>query len=128
LTVAPDPEPRGTTTQRLEPARKVFRPEFRQRLPGEVRAYGVFTGVECTPTGIVLEVRVPGSTLRARSPKFDEVEFISYQPKPPAPISCGPRTPPEEVYVTWRPAAAGDGSHATAVAVELLPEGFVPEP
>jgi hypothetical protein len=128
LAGAPDPTHVGATAQRLQTARKVFRPEFRQTLPGEIRAYGLFTRVECTPTGIVLEVRVPGSTLRARSPKFDDVEFISYQQKPSTSISCGARTPAEEVYVTWRPAAGGGGNHDIAVAVELLPEGFVPEP
>ncbi len=128
LTRAPDPARPGSTQERVESAPRVFKPVFRKPLPGEVRAYGLFTRVECTAAGIVLEVRIPGSTVRARTAAFADVDFISYQQKPSASISCGPRTPPEGVYLTWRPTDAAGGDPKTAVAMELLPDGFVPEP
>jgi tetratricopeptide (TPR) repeat protein len=118
----------GLTGQRLESKPGGSIPVFRKTLPGEVRGYGVFTRVDCTPTGIVIEVRVPGATIRAHTATFADVDFLSYQQKQSASISCGPRTPPEEVYLTWRPGDVGGGDKQTAVAVELLPDGFVPQP
>jgi hypothetical protein len=99
---------------------------------GEQRSYGLLEQVECTPTGIVLHLRATGSVITARAKRFDDVELITYrQTQQPSTINCGLRPAPEEVYLTWRPATAADGVTAgepIAVAIELLPEGFVPRP
>jgi hypothetical protein len=96
-------------------------PLFREVLPGETRVEAVFERVECPREGIILHVRVGERTLRYTAPSFDDIEFLTYRDVPPAPISCGPRTPADRVYLTWR---AGAGPHALdgiVVAVELLP-------
>jgi tetratricopeptide (TPR) repeat protein len=119
-------------TSEPPPARRPasgFRPVFRTIEPGETRTYGLFTAVECTPQQVVIRVRTTGQTLDLRAPRFDAVDFISYRATAPATISCGPRQPPEEVYVTWRPDATPAGNQqGVAIAIELLPEGFVPVP
>jgi len=44
-------------------------------------------------------------------------------------VACGPRVPPDAVYLTWRMAKAPAGQPAvvgTAVSVEFVPLGYVP--
>ena len=63
----------------------------------------------------------------AAAPTFDAVEFISYRTDLEGQIPCGPRAAPQAVYLTWSPSStAGDGIIGTAVAIEFLPDGFVP--
>jgi tetratricopeptide (TPR) repeat protein len=110
--------------------RNMFRPDFRPRGAGEERSYGVLERIECSAAGLVFRLRTLDSVLELNAARFDNVQFITYrQNAPPAAISCGPLTPPEEVYLTWRMDAesAGGAQVKIAVAVELLPEGFVPE-
>jgi hypothetical protein len=76
----------------------------------------------------VLHVRAAGQTLLLRAPRFDAIDFISYRTTTPGTISCGARRPPEDVYVTWRRDPATSSQQGIAVAVELLPDGFVPAP
>ena len=64
-------------------------------------------------------------TLAVSAARFDAIDFVSYRRESPARVNCGPQTPPREVFVTWRPARAAN-QLGTAVAVELLPEGYVP--
>jgi Tfp pilus assembly protein PilF len=104
-------------------------PALREVQPGETRTYGLLTEIECQQQQLVLHVRVPGEALLLRAPRFDAVDFISYRSTTPGRIACGPRRPAEDVYVTWRPGEASvpSGTSAgTAVAVELLPDGYVP--
>ncbi|HVH55101.1 MAG TPA: hypothetical protein VM791_02520, partial [Vicinamibacterales bacterium] len=51
---------------------------------------------------------------------MDAVEFLTYQSDQTGVIQCGARTPPEKVYVTWRPATNAPGFDGIAVAVEFL--------
>jgi Flp pilus assembly protein TadD len=121
----------ATTPDSVQTALLVYKPDFRERQAGETRTYGVFIGVECMPGQVVLQIRVPGATFRVRAARFADVVFTSYRQVPVPPVVCGDRTPPEEVYVTWKRGNGSDGTAgelATAVAVELLPDGFIPEP
>ena len=63
-----------------------------------------------------------------KAARFEAIDFISYRSTTPGTISCGPRRPAEDVYVTWRrdEVAAPSGTQGIVVAVELLPDGFVP--
>jgi tetratricopeptide (TPR) repeat protein len=104
-----------------------FTPTFRQIGPGENRAHGVFEAVECGKDGVTFVVRTPDAVLRARAPRMSDVHFVSYRRLSSTTVNCGQQRPPVAVYLTWRvngeAAAAGE---RTAVAIELLPEGFVP--
>jgi tetratricopeptide (TPR) repeat protein len=108
----------------LDPAiRVVFRPVGE----GEQRVYGVFEAVECGQDGVVLVVRTATSLLRARAASFMDIDFIAYRPLASMAVNCGPQTPRLEIYLTWRaPSGANAPASGTAVAVEILPEGFIP--
>ena len=102
-------------------------PVFRSVEPGEQRIYGIFEAVVCTGAEAVLLVRTSDGVLRARTRNLSEVHFISYRPTAPSSVGCGELARPAEVFLTWRVAPnASTASEGTAVAVELLPEGFVP--
>jgi hypothetical protein len=125
----PTAPPAQQTASPPERRSQAFQPVFRKVNDGETRTYGVFTEIECARGQIVLHVRAPGQTLLLRAAQFDAIDFISYRSSPPGTVSCGPRRPTEEVYVTWRAdetAIASGTSQGTAVAVELLPDGFIP--
>ncbi|HEU5255221.1 MAG TPA: tetratricopeptide repeat protein [Vicinamibacterales bacterium] len=109
--------------------RQNFQPVLRELKAGETRTYGLFTEIECTRGQIVLHVRELGQTLLLRAARFDAIDFISYRSSTPGTISCGPRPTLEAIYVTWRADEAtlpAGTSQGIAVAVELLPDGFVP--
>ena len=102
-------------------------PVFRRVESGEQRVYGIFEAVDCTNEWIALLVRTSNGVLRARAMSLSEVDFISYRPTAPSSVGCGELESPAEVYLTWTvPPNASTATEGTAVAVELLPEGFVP--
>jgi hypothetical protein len=60
---------------------------------------------------------------------MSEVDFISYRTDTPSAVSCGPLTTPLRVLVTYRakPAFTAAGTiDGDAVAIELLPDGYIP--
>jgi tetratricopeptide (TPR) repeat protein len=119
------PASAGSPSPAEPPARLL--PQFRKVAPEEQRTYGVLEGIECSPERIVLLVRTTDGLLRAAAPRFMDIEFIAYRKLATMQVSCGKQDPLNEVYLTWRqPAGAGPGSDRTVVAVEILPEGFVP--
>ena len=59
---------------------------------------------------------------------MNDVGFIAYDAARPRAIGCGEQEP-AEIYLTWRPAEVpGIATSGAAVAVEILPAGFVPAP
>ena len=102
-------------------------PGFRSLGDGERRDTGVFEAVQCGPKGVVFVVRTAERVLRARAARFEDVEFIAYRTLASPSINCGAQKPAMEVYLTWRPpSGSSDPTDGTAVAVEVLPESFVP--
>ena len=102
-------------------------PVFRSLGDGERRDTGVFEAVQCGPKGVVFVVRTAERVLRARAARFEDVEFIAYRTLASPSINCGAQKPAMEVYLTWRPpSGSSDPTDGTAVAVEVLPESFVP--
>lgn len=91
---------------------------FRELEPGEQRVEGILERIECRGTAPELHVRADDRTLRFKAPKLDTVEFITYRDELTGSVGCGPRTPPDRVYVTFTPVAGSDG---LVVAVEFLP-------
>jgi cytochrome c-type biogenesis protein CcmH/NrfG len=94
---------------------------------GEVRVLGTFQAIECVNDTIVLRVAGEGRTLSLRTKVLADVDLISYRPNPPSRVGCGPVAGRPQVYATYRPSASG-GVDGVAVAIELLPDGFVPTP
>ncbi|MGH9314841.1 MAG: DUF1570 domain-containing protein [Vicinamibacterales bacterium] len=94
--------------------------DFRKPQPGEARAAGMLTDVDCRPDGLTLHVRINGQMSQFRTGRFQDVQFVTYRDELRGNIACGPREPEELVYITWR--AAGPGR--IPVAVEFLPKGY----
>ena len=69
-------------------------------------------------------MRGQDAALRLEAPSFDDVEFISYRPDLSGRIECGPQRDPV-VIVTYRIATGADAAHV--VAIEFVPEGYVPK-
>ena len=122
--VAPVSSPAGSGPTTRAP--RVI-PVFRSLGDGERRDTGVFEAVQCGPKGVVFVVRTAEQVLRARAARFEDVEFIAYRTLASPSINCGAQKPAMEVYLTWRPpSGSSDQTDGTAVAVEVLPESFVP--
>ena len=92
---------------------------WRALLAGEIRTEGSLQRIDCTGRSLVtLHVLVDGATLLFTAPSLRDIEFITYRADRREPVTCGPRTPPEKVYVSWRalkPVAKGIAGRVTAV-------------
>jgi tetratricopeptide (TPR) repeat protein len=130
----PAPPPGSTPAPRAEssnPSASAAAPRtapvLRLLKEGEQRAEGTLEEIECGPGGIVIRMKTGERTLRVSARRFEDVEFITYRDDLSGSVLCGPRTPPDRVYVTWRPtsarqAQASPPTDGEAVAVEFLPK------
>jgi hypothetical protein len=90
---------------------------------------GTFSNVECVRGAIVLQVDTDSGAVRIAAAGFDEIEFLSYRQDPPVSVPCGPQRPAFRVLATFRTGGAviaGANTPNRAVAIELLPDGYVP--
>jgi hypothetical protein len=91
---------------------------------------GVFRGVVCSQGGpIVLVVQTASETMRFSAGRLDQVDFISYRSDTPGQVNCGEAQGSQSVLATYRPAArtgSATSIHGVIVAIELLPDGYVP--
>jgi hypothetical protein len=105
-----------------------FIPALRPLGANEQRELGVFRAIRCLQDRLVLEVQTPAGRLNLTAAKLSDVDFISYRSDTPGSVNCGavPGLPP--VLATYRPSADGSASgvHGDAVAIELIPDGYVP--
>jgi Flp pilus assembly protein TadD len=92
---------------------------------GEQRVFGTFQAVDCVNGSVVLRVATGGRVLALRTKQLADVDFISYRSNMAGEVNCGPQKTQDPVYATYRPIAA-PGLDGEAVAIEVLPEGFVP--
>ena len=93
---------------------------------GEQRVLGTLDAIDCVSGAVVLRVTGNGRTLALRARQLADVDFISYRSSTPSAVHCGPQTSRDRVYATYRPDAAAPGIDGVAVAIELLPDDFVP--
>ncbi len=106
----PEPEP-------AEPERDV-QPLYRELKDGEKRAEGLLESVACdTGKPAVVTVRYPDRVARYQAARLTDIEFITYQSSKSGRFACGPRVPPDHVYLTWK---ANPNGGETVVAVEFL--------
>ena len=99
-------------------------PEYRSVKPGEQRTEGFLERIECGRNQVVLHVRAGGRALKFEARTLEAVEFLTFRANQAGLIVCGPRTPPDAVYLTWRPFPAPSAlstSDCEAVAVEFIP-------
>jgi tetratricopeptide (TPR) repeat protein len=103
--------------------------ELRAVLAGETRALGVFSAVECRQGAIVLQIDTDSGTVKLAAANFDAIEFFTYRQEPPGQVPCGPQRPAFRALATFRTEAApipGSDTRNRAVAIELVPDGYVP--
>jgi hypothetical protein len=92
---------------------------YRELKAGEERVDALLRRIECPPgrpVSFVLQMK-DKSVARYAAPTLGSVEFIAHRPDFRGPVSCGGKTPPERVYLTYKKVAGAE----RAVAVEFLP-------
>ena len=127
------PGSRSTTTpaeRRLESAPQgVFVPALRPVQSGETRLLGVFSAVDCQPGVLILQIETASGPVPLATARFEDVEFLTYRQDSPGSVPCGAQRPAYRVLATFRtdaPPIAGAPTANRAVAIELLPDGYVP--
>jgi tetratricopeptide (TPR) repeat protein len=105
-------------------------PVLRKVLAGEERAFGALVRVECGSNNVRFHVQTRDRIVIASAARMEDVDLTQFTDQRDFTLTCGQRTPPDSVYLTWRPRSARDGSDAdiagTAVAVEFMPKNYVP--
>jgi hypothetical protein len=93
-------------------------PVYRELKAGEQRVEALLRRIEC-PGGrpVVFTLQKNGKPLRYTAPTLTSVDFIAHTPTFRGPVSCGGRTPPDRVYLTWKKVDGAD----RVIAVEFLP-------
>jgi cytochrome c-type biogenesis protein CcmH/NrfG len=93
---------------------------------GELRVLGTFDAIDCVNGSVVLRVSSDGRVLALRTKQLADVDFISHRSSTPGEVNCGPQKSRDRVYATYRPDGAAGGIAGQAVAIEVLPDDFVP--
>jgi tetratricopeptide (TPR) repeat protein len=102
----------------VQPVRSVLR----KRFEGE-RLRGLLNDVECTDAGVLLSVTAGGHSLKLHNDSLRRIFFVTYVPEIRGQLTCGPRTPPNPVIITYHPTAhASADSDGEAVAIEFIPD------
>jgi len=99
-------------------------PIFRELRPGEDRAAGRLTAIECVPNGLILVTRTARGTLRVSARSLESVQLLSYSRRT-GPVKCGASLQGTVVVVSYVPASTGP-THGRLTALEFAPEGFIP--
>jgi tetratricopeptide (TPR) repeat protein len=89
---------------------------------GEQRTFGTLQSVECGRTSVSIVLTTDKGTTRASAGALSAIDFVTFRSSAGGSVSCGPQTP-VPALLTWR----RDGTQTIAVALELLPDGYVPE-
>jgi hypothetical protein len=89
---------------------------YRAPKAGEQRVEGLLRRIEC-PAGrpVTFVLQLPDkSPAKYTAPSLASVDYIAHTPTFRGPVTCGGRTPPDRVYLTWMP------STKRVVAIEFL--------
>ena len=129
-TAAPTPV-QGTTsttspTDALRDGDRASGLQLRVVQAGEQRLLGTLDGIDCVGGLVVFRVTTNGGPRALMARQFADVDFISYRSTAPGRVNCGIPKTRDRVYATYRPDAEAAGFDGRAVAIELLPEDFVP--
>ncbi len=83
--------------------------------------FGTLETIECRATGIVVVLRTPQGVVRANAPSFSAVSFVTFRSTTQESIACGQQPPAPARLISRQ-----EGASLVAVALELLPDGYVP--
>jgi len=114
-------------SQAPAPPDTAVRLRLRELNPGEDRAYGSLIRIDCTPDEVRFHVRSGDRTVTAAAKRMEDVALTQFLNEKDFTVSCGSRTVPDAVYMTWRgDATPVAGRVGIAVSLEFLPKGYVP--
>jgi hypothetical protein len=91
---------------------------YRELKDGEQRVEGLLRRIDC-PRGqvVTFTLHVKDKPMRFTAPALASVDYIAHTPDFRGPVTCGGKTPPDHVYLTWK---LVNGT-SRAIAVEFLP-------
>jgi hypothetical protein len=120
------PSPNGGDTDRNRRWRLISS-GLRRLRGGEERAAGTIVRIDCAERGQVFTVLSGERELQLmpRTPESYEVSWFSIDAAQ-MPLSCGPASQAANVLVTYKKPPRGSGE-GELVAIEFIPEGFLPQ-
>lgn len=95
--------------------------QLRNVQQGEQRIQGTIQGIECTRSGVVVVIGTPQGATRASAPNLASIAFVTFRSQTGGAISCGAQVRAPALLTTRQ-----EGTRTVAVALELLPDGYVP--
>jgi FimV-like protein len=95
--------------------------QLRNVQSGEQRTQGTLQAIECGRSGVVVVIATPQGATRASAPSFASIAFVTFRSQAGGAISCGAQAPAPALLTTRQ-----EGTRTIAVALELLPDGYVP--
>jgi hypothetical protein len=97
-------------------------PVFREPKHDELKASGYLAEITCSPSWVVLHIRLDDRVLRLATASLKWVDLISYRRDPPPAGACGIRHSPEKVWVIYRPdKSAPEDTEGFVKSVEFAP-------
>ena len=96
-------------------------PALRITLAGEHRTFGVLESLDCRNNQVEFVVRTKDGAVRAGA-RFADVQVITYRQGSVGELPCGIQLTPLPALLTW----TTSGERPRAIALELVPDGFVP--
>jgi tetratricopeptide (TPR) repeat protein len=121
------PADRGKSADQLaeEALMEAIRGALRRPEPGEARALGLLTRVECDAKGVVFHVSAGDRVLRLTGRDFNDLRLMAFTQEAGDSLTCGPRKKQTPVVVTYRPSVvARPKTDGAAVALEFVPANF----
>ena len=109
------------STSQASPPPSGARPSLRITLAGETRSFGRLDALDCKGDQVEFVVRTSDGSVRAGG-RFAEISVINYRQGPLGSVLCGKQATALPVLLTWAPR----GDSRLAIAVEFVPDGFVP--
>ncbi len=97
------------------------RPSLRITLAGEQRVFGMLEALDCKDNQVEFVVRTKDGAVRAGG-RFADVQVVSFRQGSVGDLPCGLQLTPLPALLTW----TISGSLRRAIAIEFVPDGFVP--
>ena len=118
-----DVQARTAETELPRPASTLH---LRPRAENELSLRGTLQRIECTPNGVTVVVETETGVRRFTRDKIERIHFITFTADIGRTLTCGARTPPNPVLITYRQTTGRRTSNSDGeiVAVEFLPANF----
>jgi tetratricopeptide (TPR) repeat protein len=106
-----------------------LRDALRKPLAGETQVQGLLMRIDCEPKVITFVVKVGDRLLKLKTAGFGLVDMTSFSSDAGHEITCGPRTPENNVVMNFQPASdARANTHGVLKSIEFVPQDFKLKP